>query len=54
MRSTGFDSFTATGIGVALRNGLNDLYSLIMGVITCSAVWLADIFCNNVPNLFKR
>ncbi|HNJ96459.1 MAG TPA: TRIC cation channel family protein, partial [Ferruginibacter sp.] len=51
----GLGLFTATGIEVALRNGLNDLYSLIMGVITATFGGLvADIFCNNVPNLFKR
>lgn len=51
----GLGLFTAAGIEIALRYGLNDLYSLIMGVITATFGGLiADIFCNAVPNLFKR
>lgn len=51
----GIGLFTATGIEVAQRNGVNDVYALIMGVITATFGGLvADIFCNAVPNLFKR
>jgi uncharacterized membrane protein YeiH len=51
----GIGLFTAAGIEVALRNGVNDAYSLIMGVISATFGGLiADIFCNDVPNLFKK
>lgn len=51
----GLGLFTAAGIEVSLRHGLNDIYALIMGVITATFGGLiADIFCNAVPNLFKR
>lgn len=51
----GLGLFTTAGIEVAARNGLNDGYALIMGVITATfGGLLADIFCNAVPNLFKK
>ncbi|MBN8833973.1 MAG: hypothetical protein ABS68_03850 [Niastella sp. SCN 39-18] len=51
----GLGMFTAAGIEVALRYGVNDMYALIMGVITATFGGLiADIFCNQVPNLFKK
>ena len=51
----GLGFFTAWGIEVALRNGLNDLYSLMMGVITATFGGLiADILCSSVPNLLKK
>lgn len=51
----GLGLFTAAGIEVSLRNQLNDPYALVMGVITATFGGLiADIFCNAVPNLFKR
>lgn len=51
----GLGFFTAWGIEVALRNGLNDIYSLVMGVITATFGGLiADILCNAVPNLLKK
>ncbi|RYY71337.1 MAG: trimeric intracellular cation channel family protein [Chitinophagaceae bacterium] len=51
----GLGLFTTTGIEVALRYGLNDGYALIMGVVTATfGGLLADIFCNAVPNLFKK
>lgn len=53
--ATGLGLFTAAGIEVALRSGLNDVYALIMGVITATFGGLiADVFCNAVPNLFKK
>lgn len=53
--AAGLGLFTAAGIGIALRYGLNDVYSLIMGVITATFGGLiADIFCNAVPDLFKK
>jgi len=53
--ATGLGLFTAAGIEVALRSGLNDAYALIMGVMSATfGGLLADIFCNAVPNLFKR
>lgn len=51
----GLGLFTAAGIEISLRNGLNDVYALIMGVITATFGGLvADVFCNAVPDLFKR
>lgn len=51
----GLGLFTAAGIEVAVRSGLNDVYSLIMGVVTATFGGLiADIFCNAIPNLFRR
>lgn len=53
--AAGLGLFTAAGIEVSMRSGLNDLYSIIMGVVTATFGGLiADIFCNAVPNLFKR
>jgi uncharacterized membrane protein YeiH len=53
--AVGLGLFTTAGIEVALRHGLNDVYSLIMGVMSATfGGLLADIFCNAVPNLFKR
>ncbi len=51
----GLGLFTAAGIEVSVQNGLNDVYSLVMGVITATFGGLiADILCNSVPNLLKR
>jgi uncharacterized membrane protein YeiH len=51
----GLGLFTAWGIEVALRNGLNDIYSLVMGVITATfGGLLADILCSAIPNLLKK
>jgi len=51
----GLGFFTAWGIEVALRNNLNDVYALAMGVITATFGGLiADILCNAVPNLLKK
>ena len=51
----GLGLFTAWGIEVALRNGLNDVYALVMGVITATFGGLiADIFCSAIPNLLKK
>jgi uncharacterized membrane protein YeiH len=53
--AAGLGLFTAAGIEVAIRYGLNDLYALVMGVITATFGGLiADVFCNAVPNLFKK
>jgi len=53
--AAGLGLFTAAGIEVALRYGLNDIYALIMGVITATfGGLLADVFCNAVPDLFKK
>jgi uncharacterized membrane protein YeiH len=51
----GLGFFTTWGIEVALRNGLNDIYSLMMGVITATFGGLiADILCSAIPNLLKK
>ena len=51
----GLGLFTAWGIEVALRNEVNDVYALAMGVITATFGGLiADIFCSAIPNLLKK
>ncbi len=51
----GIGLFTAAGIEVAQQHGINDAYALVMGVISATFGGLiADIFCNDVPNLFKK
>jgi uncharacterized membrane protein YeiH len=51
----GLGLFTAWGIEVALNNGLNDVYALVMGVITATFGGLiADILCSAIPNLLKK
>lgn len=51
----GLGLFTVAGIEVALQNDVNETYALIMGVISATFGGLiADIFCNAVPNLFKK
>jgi uncharacterized membrane protein YeiH len=51
----GLGLFTVAGIEVALQNRVNETYALIMGVISATFGGLiADIFCNAVPNLFKK
>jgi uncharacterized membrane protein YeiH len=51
----GIGLFTAAGIEVALCNGVNDGYALVMGVVSATfGGLLADIFCSDVPNLFKK
>lgn len=53
--AAGLGLFTTTGIEIALRNNINEVYALIMGVMTATfGGLLADIFCNAVPNLFKK
>lgn len=53
--AAGLGLFTAAGIEVALRYGLNDIFALMMGVITATfGGLLADVFCNEVPDLFKK
>ncbi|MEO6406524.1 MAG: trimeric intracellular cation channel family protein [Ferruginibacter sp.] len=53
--AVGLGLFTTVGIEVAQQNGLNSIYALVMGVITATFGGLiADIFCNAVPNLFKK
>lgn len=51
----GIGMFTTTGIEVSLQNGVNEAYSVVMGVITATFGGLiADILSNEVPNLLKR
>ena len=51
----GLGLFTTWGIEIALRNGLNDIYSLVMGVITATFGGLiADVLCSAIPNLLKK
>lgn len=51
----GLGLFTAFGIKISLLHGLNEIYALVMGVITATFGGLiADVICNAVPNLLKR
>ncbi|MCH5715499.1 trimeric intracellular cation channel family protein [Niabella hibiscisoli] len=51
----GIGLFTAVGIETALQNGTNNLYSLIMGIITATFGGLiADIFCGYPPLLLRK
>ncbi|MFT3902870.1 MAG: trimeric intracellular cation channel family protein [Niabella sp.] len=51
----GLGLFTAAGIEVAMRAGVNDLYALIMGVITATFGGLiADILCGLPATLLRR
>ena len=51
----GIGLFTVAGIEKSLSFGLNDIYAVVMGVITAAFGGLiADILCNAVPNLLKR
>jgi len=53
--AVGIGMFTAAGIEISLRNGLNEGYAVVMGVISATfGGLLADILCNEVPNLLKR
>jgi uncharacterized membrane protein YeiH len=51
----GLGMFTAAGIEISMKAGINDGYSVILGVITATFGGLvADIICNKVPNLLRR
>jgi uncharacterized membrane protein YeiH len=51
----GLGMFTAAGIELSLRSGLNDVYALIMGIITATFGGLiADILRNEIPYLLKK
>ncbi len=53
--SIGLGLFTAAGIEVALRMGANEIYALVMGVITATFGGLiADIFCGYPPVLLRK
>lgn len=50
----GIGLFTVVGIQIALKNGVSQGYSLIMGIITATfGGLLSDVLCNKVPNLLK-
>ncbi|RFM29690.1 trimeric intracellular cation channel family protein [Deminuibacter soli] len=51
----GLGMFTAAGIERSLAHGINDLYAVLMGVITATfGGFVADIISNNVPALLRR
>jgi len=51
----GLGLFTAAGIEKSILLGVNEMYAVVMGVITATfGGLLADVLCNAVPNLFKR
>lgn len=51
----GLGMFTVAGIEVSLLNGVNELYAVVMGVISATFGGLiADILSNTVPDLLKR
>ncbi len=53
--AVGIGLFTAAGIEVSLGQHLNEVYALVMGVITATfGGLLGDILCNTTPNLLKR
>lgn len=53
--AVGLALFTAAGIEVSLRMGINNTYALVMGVITATFGGLiADIFCGYPPVLLRR
>ena len=51
----GIGLFTAAGIEIALRHNTNNLYALIMGIISATFGGLiADIFCGYPPTLLRK
>jgi uncharacterized membrane protein YeiH len=51
----GLGMFTAAGIERSQLHGVNDVYAVIMGVISATFGGLvADILCGEVPDLLKR
>src|SRR5687768_8954509 len=51
----GLGFFTAWGIEVAKLNGVNDVYSLALGVVTATFGGLiADVISNVVPDLLRK
>ena len=51
----GIGMFTVAGIEVSLLHGINEIYAVIMGVISATFGGLiADILSNTVPDLLKR
>lgn len=51
----GLGMFTAAGIERSIAHGINDLYAVVMGVISATFGGLvADIISNNVPALLRR
>lgn len=53
--AVGIGLFTAGGIQISLQVGVNEVYAIIMGVISATfGGLLADILSNEVPALLKR
>ncbi|MFV0607425.1 MAG: trimeric intracellular cation channel family protein [Niabella sp.] len=51
----GLGLFTAAGIEIAASMGVNDIYALVMGVITATfGGLLADIMCSYPPSLLRK
>ena len=51
----GLGLFTAAGIDVAIRQGANEVYAVVMGVMTATfGGVIGDIISNNIPTIFKR
>ena len=51
----GLGLFTAAGISISLQHGVNEIYALIMGIISATfGGVIADILRNEVPDLLKR
>ncbi len=51
----GLGMFTAAGIEISMKAGVNNGYSLVLGVISATFGGLvADILCNQVPYLLRR
>jgi uncharacterized membrane protein YeiH len=51
----GIGLFTSAGIDIAIRYGANNVYAIILGVISATFGGLiADIISNEIPSLLKR
>lgn len=51
----GLGLFTIAGIEKCIHHDINMIYAVVMGVISATfGGLLADILCNNVPDLLKR
>jgi uncharacterized membrane protein YeiH len=51
----GLGLFTASGIEVAMSKGVNEIYAMVLGVVSATFGGLiADLFSSVVPNVLKR
>lgn len=51
----GLGLFTTLGINLSLAYGVNEVYAIILGVMTATfGGMLADVLCNKVPELLRK